>query len=80
VAIVDQGGNVVAVRGAHVRLTLTPESGDIDHADESADDGVAVFDKLRVKLPGTGYVLTATVPTRPDLGSVTSDPFDVNSE
>lgn len=80
VAIVDQSGNVVAVRGAHIRLALIPESGDVDHADENADDGVAEFDKLRVKQPGTGFVLTATVPTRPDLGSVTSVPFDVNSE
>jgi hypothetical protein len=80
VAIVDQNGTVVALRGAHIRLSLTPEGGDIDHEDENADDGVAEFDKLRVKQPGTGYVLTATVPSRPDLGQVTSNPFDVNGE
>ncbi len=80
VAIVDQSGNVVALAGASVRLSLTPESGKLDHENEKADDGVAVFDKLRVKESGTGYVLTATVPSRPDLGQVTSNPFDVNGE
>lgn len=80
VAIVDQAGTVVSVPGAKIQLSLTPADGDIDHEKEDARDGVAVFDKLRVKHAGTGFVLTATVENRPELGQVTSNPFDVNGQ
>jgi hypothetical protein len=79
VAIVDGGGNVVPLSDVRIQLSLTPQNLQLGgHDSRNTANGIAVFDDIKVKRAGTGYVLTATAPSRPDLGQVASDPFDVN--
>jgi Bacterial Ig-like domain (group 1) len=79
VAIVDGAGSVVSLSGVSIRLSLAPQNGQLrGHENRDTDNGVAVFDDLSVHKDGSGYVLTASAPSRGDLGEATSDPFDVN--
>lgn len=77
VTIVDVAGNVVP-SNAEVRVSVVPALRLKGHEKRKADGGVAVFDDLRIKDQGTGFVLTATVPQRPELGQATSNSFAVN--
>jgi len=78
VAIVDGAGSVVPLSGVSIQLSLTPQNGQLrGHDIRSTNVGIAVFDDISVHRDATGYVLTAAAPSRPDLGQVVSNPFDV---
>jgi adhesin/invasin len=82
VAIVEDGGDVVALSGVEVRLELIGERGEGSDELEGTttqltDDGVAVFPDLRVDRDDHDYRLRATAPGRPELGSVDSETFDI---
>lgn len=79
VAIVDVAGNVVSLSNVEIRISTGPGDGKLDgHEKRDTQNGVAIFDDLRIKKDGDGYVLTATASRRPELGQVTSNSFDVN--
>jgi hypothetical protein len=78
VAVVDKDGNVVPNSDIVIHVALVPSSGNLHGtADRTTQNGVATFDNLKVDHSGTGYVLVASVGSRPDLGQVQSTPFDV---
>ena len=82
VALVDGLGAVVPLSGIEIRLELIREQGqgsDELEGDDSreTESGVAVFPDLLVDHKDSGYQLRATAPGRPELGSVDSEPFDV---
>ena len=79
VAIVDDGGNVVPLSDIRIQISISPSSAGLKGRDSrNTTNGVAVFDGLECRRDGSGFVLTATAPSRPDLGQATTDPFDVN--
>lgn len=77
VAVVDGDGRVVVDFKRRIELELTGagELGGKRTADTK--DGFAVFNDVKVKLPGSGYVLRARATEDAALGSVDSRPFDV---
>ena len=82
VAIVDEQGHVVPVSGVAISLELIRDKG--EHSDDLegettalTGDGVAVFPGLRVDHHEKHYRLRAAAPDRPELGSVDSEPFDI---
>ena len=82
VGVVDAGGEVVPVSGVEIELELIKEDGKASKELEgertrSTVDGVAVFPDLEVEKEEDGYRLRATARGRPELGSVDSDPFDI---
>lgn len=82
VAVVDDDGDVVPLSGVEIRLELIREKGEGSDELEGdttqiTDDGVAVFPDLRVDRDDKHYRLRATAPERPELGSVDSEPFDI---
>jgi hypothetical protein len=78
VAVVDKDGNVVRNSDIVIHVALVPSSGNLHGTtDRTTQSGVATFDNLKVDHAGTGYVLVASVGSRPDLGQVQSAPFDV---
>ena len=82
IAVVDGEGGVVPVSGIEIQLELIREQGQDSHelegeATRSTEDGIARFSDLRVDRGDRGYVLRATAPGRPELGSVDSETFDV---
>jgi hypothetical protein len=79
VAIVDAAGAVAPQSGVPIQLSITPGDGKLQGRDtQDTNNGIAVFDGVGSRQEGSGYVLTASAPTRSDLGEATSDPFDVN--
>jgi hypothetical protein len=78
VAVVDAGGNVVPIDGLRIELSIT--NGQLDGASKNTSNGIAVFNDLRAKRSGTGFVLTAAAPSRPALGTATSNSFDVKKK
>jgi adhesin/invasin len=79
VAAVDAGGTVVPISGLRIQLSITPSRGQLKGTtSENTSNGVAVFSDIRAGRDGTGYVLNASAPDRPELGTVTSTSFDVN--
>jgi hypothetical protein len=80
VALVDHAGNVVPVSGVRIELSLNGRDRDLrGHERVDTSDGIAVFDDIRVRRSGSGYVLTASAPERPELGEVASSSFDVEN-
>jgi hypothetical protein len=82
VAVVDDDGDVVPLSGVEIRLELIRDeehSSDELEGDttQGTDEGVAVFPDLRVDRDDQEYRLRATAPERPQLGSVDSEPFDI---
>jgi hypothetical protein len=82
VGVVDAGGAVVPVSGIEIELELIEEDG--KHSNEiegertrGTEAGVAVFPDLEVDKEEDGFRLRATARGRPELGSVDSEPFDV---
>lgn len=82
VAVVDAVGDVVPLSGIEIRLELIRDQGQGSDelegdASRETESGVAVFPELAVDRDDSGYQLRATAPGRPELGSVDSEPFDV---
>jgi hypothetical protein len=82
VAVVDQQGDVVPVSGVEIEVELIRSDGHDSkelEGDPTRDtqDGVAVFSDLTVDHDGKGYRLRAFAPARPELGTVESEPFDI---
>ncbi len=81
VAVVDADGNVVPVSGIEISLELMGdwwESNELEgDTTRETVDGIAVFTDLEVDRDDDGYRLRATAPSRPELGSVDSETFDV---
>ena len=80
VAIVDQDG-IVPDLSAKIEIELAVGSGELE-GKRSVDtkNGFAVFDDLKLKEPGSGYVLRAFAPEEAELGSAESRAFDVVEE
>lgn len=78
VAVVDPFGTIVPLSKVKIRITLNPMPNRLkgDH-EEDTQGGVAIFDDLRIDRDGEGYVLRASAPELPELGSVESEPFAV---
>jgi hypothetical protein len=82
VAVVDAFGAVVPLAGIEIRLELIRDKGVGRHelegdATQATTGGVAVFPGLAPEREEKDYRLRATAPSRPELGSVDSEPFDV---
>lgn len=82
VAVVDQQGEVVPVSGVEIAIELIRKDGH-DSRDlegdltQDTEDGVAVFPDLVVDREDKDYRLRASAPARPELGTVESEPFDI---
>jgi hypothetical protein len=82
VAVVDAGGEVVPVSGIEIQLELVKEDGKSAKELEgertrATENGVAVFPVLEVVQEEGGFRQRAAARGRPELGSVDSEPFDV---
>jgi hypothetical protein len=82
VGIVDADGEVVPVSGVEIELELILEDdkGSKELEGErirGTENGVAVFPDLEVDKEEDGFRLRASARGRPELGSVDSEPFDV---
>jgi hypothetical protein len=81
VAVVDGEGNVVPLSGIEVRVELVRDGKDSHELEGSTtrltENGVAVFPDLRVDRHEHDYLLRATSPDHPELGSVDSQMFDI---
>lgn len=68
--------------GVKIRIELldsqgNPTEGLRGHDTRDTKNGVALFDDLNIDREGTGYLLRASAPDRPEVASVLSVPFDV---
>jgi hypothetical protein len=82
VAVVDQRGDVVPLSGVEIAIELIGEDGRSSRELEGdltrdTEDGVAVFPDLVVDRDDKNYRLRASAPGRPELGTVESEPFDI---
>jgi hypothetical protein len=78
VAVVDRDGNTVAVSDVRIRIALVASANQLKgDREEDTQAGVAVFDDLKIDRDGEGYVLVASAPELPELGSVESVPFEI---
>ncbi len=78
VAVVDRFGSIVPVSKVKIRISLDPREKELKgDREEDTQDGVATFDDLKVDRDGEDYVLTASAPEFPELGTVESEPFEV---
>ncbi|HEX2218692.1 MAG TPA: Ig-like domain-containing protein [Gemmatimonadales bacterium] len=83
VGIVDADGEVVPVSGVEIELELILEDDDKGSKElegertRGTENGVAVFPDLEVDKEEDGFRLRASARGRPELGSVDSEPFDV---
>jgi len=82
VAIVDLEGNVLPLSGIEIELELIREDGHDSNELKGerkriTEDGIAVFPDLVVERHDENYRLRASVHDLPELGSVESEPFNV---
>lgn len=81
VGVVDEKGDLVTVSGIEIELELFREGRGSNELEGTTTqvtvDGVAAFPDLRVDRDEDDYLLRATAPGRPELGSVDSDTFDI---
>jgi hypothetical protein len=82
VAVVDQQGDVVPVSGVEIEIKLIKSDGHDSkelkgERKRDTQDGVAVFPDLVVNRDDSDYRLRASAPGRPELGTVDSEPFDI---
>ena len=81
VAVVDEGGDVIAESGVVIHLELLRSNGgphDFEgQATQVTVDGIAVFPGLRVDHDHDDFRFRATAPDRPELGSVESETFEI---
>lgn len=81
VAVVNGEGEVVPVSGVEIRLELIrghrPSRELEGTTAQVTENGVAVFPDLEVDRDDEDYLLRATAPNHPELGSVDSETFDV---
>jgi hypothetical protein len=79
VAVVDPFGSVVPLSDVKIRMELVPMANQLEgDREEDTQAGVAIFDDLRIDRDGEDYVLRASAPDLPELGSVVSEPFDIS--
>ncbi|CAN5769173.1 hypothetical protein BH24GEM1_BH24GEM1_17760 [soil metagenome] len=85
VAIMDPQGNVVLLNGVEIELELLRDGNRVSKELEgdrtrATENGIAVFPDLSVDREGRDYRLRASAPGRPELGSVVSEPFEVEDD
>ena len=80
VAIVDEDG-LRPDLSAKIELSLAAGAGELDGKREAdTRNGFAVFDDLKIKDAGSGFVLRASASKEPELGSVDSRAFDIHED
>jgi hypothetical protein len=78
VAVVDQDGDVVSEPKFKIELELAAGSGKLEgKVERDTNDGLAVFDDVKVSKRGDGHVLRARARDHAELGTVESSPFRV---